>query len=199
VPRKLVDPPSSRGRGTTARLVIWRAGRLTVKKDAALIGDSCYTKASAPVVKRDVVKSTIMIGDRRKRIVLIDDHLVVRQGLERLLNAGDEFVVCEEAGDAAEGLVMVRDMRPDAVIVDVGLPGPDGIELTKQLLSEFPNLIVLILSAHEEPEYAIRALHAGAMGYVVKSEAIDALRDALRKAFSGGTSFSVLEKRGRVV
>jgi DNA-binding NarL/FixJ family response regulator len=131
-----------------------------------------------------------MLHERRKRIVLIDDHLLVRQGLERLLNAGDEFVVCEEAGDAAEGMEMVREMHPDAVIVDVGLPGPDGIQLTKQLLNEFPNLVVLILSMHEEPEYAIRAMHAGAMGYVLKNEAIDSLRSALRKAFNGGRSFS---------
>jgi DNA-binding NarL/FixJ family response regulator len=77
--------------------------------------------------------------DKRKRIVLVDDHALVRQGLERLLNVGDEFVVCEEAGDATEGMEMVREMRPDAVIVDVGLPGgPDGIELTEKLRSEFP-------------------------------------------------------------
>jgi DNA-binding NarL/FixJ family response regulator len=132
-----------------------------------------------------------MHGDRRKRIVLIDDHLVVRQGLERLLNAGDEFVVCEEASDAAEGLEMVREMRPDAVIVDVGLPGPgpDGLELTRQLLSEFPNLVVVVLSMHDEPEYAARAMASGAMAYVVKSEAIDTLCTALRNALNGRRTF----------
>jgi DNA-binding NarL/FixJ family response regulator len=118
----------------------------------------------------------MFLGDNRKRIVLIDDHLLVRQGLERLLNAGHEFVVCEEAGDAAEGMEIVRDMRPDAVIVDVGLPGgPDGIELTEKLWGEFPGLVVLILSAHEEPEYVRRAAQAGAMGYVLKKDAVDAL------------------------
>jgi DNA-binding NarL/FixJ family response regulator len=140
--------------------------------------------------EESVARSIIMMRDRRKRIVLIDDHLLVRQGLERLLNASDEFVVCEEAGNAAEGMEMVRDMRPDAVIVDVGLPGPDGIELTEQLLEEFPNLVVLILSMHEEPEYAVRAMQAGAMGYLVKNEAIDTLRTALRDAFSGKRNFS---------
>lgn len=135
-----------------------------------------------------------MPDDYRKRIILIDDHLVVRQGLERLLNLGNEFVVCEEAGDADEGMEMVREMRPDAVIVDVGLPGGDGIELTKQLLSEFPHLIVLILSAHEEPEWAARAMLAGAIGYVLKSEGIDVLRTALRNAFNGKRTFSPLEK-----
>ena len=80
-----------------------------------------------------------MFGDKRKRILLVDDHALVRQGLERLLNLGDEFVVCEEAGTAAEGIELVRELRPDAVIVDVGLPGKiDGIELTRQLRDEFP-------------------------------------------------------------
>ena len=132
----------------------------------------------------------MMLGDNRKRIVLIEDHLLVRQGLERLLNAGDEFVVCEEAGDAAEGIQMVREMRPDAVIVDVGLPGgPDGIELTEKLLSEFHGLVVLILSAHEEPEYVRRAAQAGAMGYLLKSEAVETLCIALRNAFKGKRTF----------
>jgi DNA-binding NarL/FixJ family response regulator len=127
--------------------------------------------------------------NRRTRLVLVDDHLLLRQGLERLLNATDEFVVCEEAGDAAQAMEVVREMRPDGVIVDVSLPGTDGIALTKQLLSEFPNLVVLVLSMHTEPEYALRALHAGAMGYVLKDEAMEALHIALRNAFSGKRTF----------
>ncbi len=80
--------------------------------------------------------------------------------------------------------------RPDAVIVDVGLPGgEDGIELTRKLCDEFPETVVLILSAHEEPEYARRAAEAGAMGYVLKSDAVDNLRSALRNAFKGRRTF----------
>ena len=131
-----------------------------------------------------------MFGDDRKRIVLIDDHLLVRQGLERLLNTGDEFVVCEEAGDAARGIEMVREMRPDAVIVDVGLPGGgDGIELTEELRTEFPDMVVVILSAHDEPEYARRAARAGAMAYIQKDEAVENLKLALRNAFKGKRTF----------
>src|SRR6266404_2577350 len=134
--------------------------------------------------------TTMFPPDKRKRIVLVDDHALVRQGLERLLNVGDEFVVCEEAGDATEGMEMVREMRPDAVIVDVGLPGgPDGIELTEKLVAEFPPIVVLILSAHDEPEYAQRAAAAGAMGYVLKNDAVDTLRMALRNAFKGKRTF----------
>jgi two-component system response regulator DegU len=116
-----------------------------------------------------------MRDDQRKRIVLIDDHRVVREGLERLLNLGDEFVVCEEAGDADTGLEMVQEMQPDAVVVDVQLPDADGIELASDLLRKFPHLVVIILSAHEEPELAARAMNAGAMAYVIKSEGIEAL------------------------
>jgi DNA-binding NarL/FixJ family response regulator len=129
------------------------------------------------------------LEDERKRIVLIDDHMLLREGLERLLNAGDEFVVCEEAGDAVEGMELVREMRPDAVVVDVGLPGEDGITLTRRLLDEFPRLVVVILSAEEGPEFFARAMSAGAMAYVKKSEAADALRAALRNAFNGKRTF----------
>ena len=139
-----------------------------------------------------------MKPDQRKRIVLIDDHLVLRQGLERLLNVGDEFVVCEEAGDAALGMALVREMQPDAVIVDVELPDTDGIELTGRLLEEFPHLVIIMLSAYEEPEMALRAMHAGAMGYVLKSEGIESLNAALRDAFNRKRSFAVLEKFGRI-
>jgi len=131
-----------------------------------------------------------MLGDNRKRIILIDDHSIVRQGLERLLNAGDEFVVCEEAGNASEGMELVRELRPDGVIVDVELPdGEDGIALTERLVAEFPAIVVLILSAHDESEYARRADDAGAMGYVLKSDGADTLRMALRNAFKGKRTF----------
>jgi DNA-binding NarL/FixJ family response regulator len=131
-----------------------------------------------------------MLGDRRKRILLVDDHALVRQGLERLLNLGDEFVVCEEAGTASEGMELVRELRPDAVIVDIGLPGgTNGIELTKELRDEFPAVVVLILSARDEPAYVRGAANAGAMGYVLKSEAVESLRIALRRAFAGKRTF----------
>lgn len=132
-----------------------------------------------------------MRHDKRKRIVVVDDHAMLGRGLEHLLNLDDEFVVCEEASDAAEGIERVREVRPDAVIVDVGLPGgADGIELTKKLREEFPEVVVLILSAHDEPEYARRAAEAGAMGYILKTQALDNLRLALRRAFAGRRTFN---------
>lgn len=126
---------------------------------------------------------------RRKRIVLIDDHRLLRQGLERLLESTDEFVVCGEAGDAAEGLSVVRKEKPDAVIVDIGLPDMDGISLTKKIAAEHPNLPIVILSMHEESDYARRAKEAGAMGYIAKNEAVEKLQVALRDAIKGRPAF----------
>jgi len=132
-----------------------------------------------------------MLGDNRKRLILIDDHVLVRHGLERLLNQGDKFVVCEETGDAAIGVELVRELRPDGVIVDACLRnGTDGIDLTKKLLREFPAIVVLILSAHDDPNYIRRAAKAGAMGYVVKRAPLETLLVALRNAFNGIRTFS---------
>ena len=127
---------------------------------------------------------------RRRSIVLVDDHIFLRKGLERVLNDTDEFVVCEGVGTAAEGLDAVRELQPDGAIVDVGLPDTDGIELTKQLVTEFPELIVIVLSMHEEPEYAERALQAGARAYILKNQASETLEKALRDAFEGKRLFS---------
>jgi DNA-binding NarL/FixJ family response regulator len=134
----------------------------------------------------------------RKSVVVIDDHILLRRGLERVLNATGEFFVCEEAGNAAEGLDVVEELRPDAVIVDVGLPDLDGIELTRQLVGKFPSLVVLVLSMHEEVEYAVRAMQAGARGYIMKNEATDKLQNALRDAFAGKRLFSTTVLDGTV-
>ena len=121
-----------------------------------------------------------MLGDNRKRLILIDDHILVRQGLECLLNRGDNFVVCEETGDATSGLELVRELRPDGVIIDPCLRhGTDGIDLTKKLLDEFPTIVVLILSVHDDPEYIRRAAKAGALAYVLKSAPFETLQLAL--------------------
>src|SRR5437016_11510159 len=121
----------------------------------------------------------------KKRILLVDDHPVLRRGLLRLIDSKDEFVVCGEASTAADAMALIRELEPDLVIADIGLPGTSGIELTKTIRAEFPKLPVLILSMHEEALYATRALRAGAMGYIVKQDAIDNIAAALREALNG--------------
>jgi len=121
----------------------------------------------------------------KKRVLLVDDHPVLRKGLVRLIDSKEEFTVCGEASTAVDAMALIRELEPDLVIVDIGLPGTSGIELTKTIRTEFQQLPVLILSMHEEALYATRALRAGAMGYIVKQDAIDNIAAALRDALNG--------------
>jgi DNA-binding NarL/FixJ family response regulator len=125
------------------------------------------------------------VQQNKKRVLLVDDHPVLRKGLARLIDSKEEFVVCGEASTAVDAMTLIRQLEPDLVIADIGLPGASGIELTKTIRTEFPNLPVLILSMHEEALYATRALRAGAMGYIVKQDAIDNIAAALRETLNG--------------
>jgi len=113
-------------------------------------------------------KSPKAAAPSAKRIVIVDDHPLFRHGLTDLISSNNDFAVCGEAGTAPEALTVVRKLKPDLVIVDLGLKGPSGIELTKSLRAEFPKLLVLILSMHDEPTYAVRSLRAGATDFLLK-------------------------------
>src|SRR5437879_2670143 len=120
----------------------------------------------------------------KKRILLVDDHPVLRKGLVRLIDAKDEFEVCGEASTAIDALALIRDLSPDLAVVDVSLRVTSGIELTESIRGEFRELPVLILSMHEEALYATRALRAGAMGYIVKQDAIDNIAAAFHETLN---------------
>jgi DNA-binding NarL/FixJ family response regulator len=120
------------------------------------------------------------------RIVIVDDHPLFRKGLEQLINSSDQaFTICGEAGDAAEGMSIIRHLKPDLAIVDLSLPGANGIELIKNIRAEFAKLPILILSMHDESLYALRALRAGAQGYVMKQEALENVIGAIREVLAG--------------
>ena len=119
------------------------------------------------------------------RIVLVDDHPIVRGGLVQMMASQPDLEVCGEAGSAREALEVIEDLRPDLAIVDIFLEGANGIELTKDLRAKFPGMPVLILSMHDEALYAERAIRAGAMGYVMKQEASRTIMDAIRTVMSG--------------
>jgi DNA-binding NarL/FixJ family response regulator len=120
-----------------------------------------------------------------KRIVIVDDHPLFRKGLEELIHSEGSFAVCGEAGNASEGIDVIRRLRPDLAIVDLSLPGANGIELIKNIRAEFPKLPILVLSMHDESLYALRALRAGAEGYVMKHEAMANVIQAIREVFNG--------------
>jgi DNA-binding NarL/FixJ family response regulator len=120
-----------------------------------------------------------------KRIVIVDDHPLFRKGLEQLISSEDGLAICGEAGDASTAMTVIRQKKPDLVIVDLSLPGANGIELIKNIRAEFHKVPVLTLSMHDESLYALRALRAGAQGYVMKQEALENVIIALRELFSG--------------
>jgi DNA-binding NarL/FixJ family response regulator len=122
---------------------------------------------------------------RSRHVVIVDDHPLIRRGLERLINSGERFHVAGEAGTAAESLEVLRDVRPAVVILDITLPDKDGIELTKEIVAKFPQTNVLIFSMHDDSDHATRAFHAGATGYMVKSDAVEKIETALEEVRHG--------------
>jgi DNA-binding NarL/FixJ family response regulator len=118
-------------------------------------------------------------------IVVVDDHPLFRHGLVQLLNSEEAFHVIGEANGAPDALAIVRRLKPALIIVDLGLKGPSGLELTKSLKVEFPKMPVLVLSMHDEPAYAVRSLRAGANGYVTKEEALASVLVAVREVING--------------
>jgi DNA-binding NarL/FixJ family response regulator len=126
----------------------------------------------------------------KKRVFVVDDHPIVRQGLALLINQESDLTVCGEAEDMQSALNSVVSARPDVLIVDISLTGPDGLELLKHVRIKCPTIPVLILSMHDESIYAERALRAGANGYIMKQEATDRVLVALRRILSGETYVS---------
>ena len=124
------------------------------------------------------------------RIVLADDHTIVREGLKQLLGAAGDLSVVGEAQDGHKVMELVRTQDFDVLLLDMSMPGRSGIELIKQVVSEKPRLRVLILSMHEEQQYAVRAIRAGAAGYLTKESASEQLVSVIRKVAAGGAFIS---------
>ena len=120
------------------------------------------------------------------RILIADDHDILRAGLKHILHDTGDIVVAGEACDGHQALSQVRTGQWDALVLDLSMPGKSGIELIKQIKGEFPRLPILILSMHKEDLYAVRALKAGASGYLCKDSAEALLAQAIRKVVGGG-------------
>ncbi len=118
-------------------------------------------------------------------VLIADDHAIVRQGLKQILSETDDLVVTGEADDGADALQLARQQPWDVFLLDVSMPNRNGIDTLKQLKKEFPRLPVLILSMHPEEQYAMRALKAGAAGYLTKQSAPEQLITAIRQVAGG--------------
>jgi DNA-binding NarL/FixJ family response regulator len=121
----------------------------------------------------------------KRRVLIVDDHPLMRQGLAQLINQQPDLVVCGEAEDVPQALRQTSELKPDVVIVDLSLRGSDGIELIKSLRLQYARLPILVLSMHDEAIYAERALKAGAWGYIMKQEATNQVLSALRRVLEG--------------
>lgn len=124
------------------------------------------------------------------RVVIADDHTIVREGLKQLLLTSGDFDVVGEARDGYEVVQLVRAAEFDVLLLDMSMPGKSGMELIKQVKAEKPKLRVLVLSMHQEHQYAVRAIKAGASGYLTKESASTQLVSAIHKVSTGGAFIS---------
>ena len=127
---------------------------------------------------------------KRIRIILVDDHPVVRQGLRKILSTFEQIAVEGEAGSGREAIELARELRPDVVVMDISMPQMSGIEATSILRRDLPEIKVLALSMHEDPSYVKQALRAGARGYMLKDSPPKDLVDAIANVNAGTVPMS---------
>ena len=124
------------------------------------------------------------------KVLLADDHAIIRDGLKQILADTDDLEVVGEAANGVEVLQQVRQKKWDVLVLDISMPGRNGLDLIHLVKVEQPGLPILILSMHHEEQYAVRALHAGASGYITKESDSDLLVAAIRRVASGGVHIS---------
>ncbi len=122
----------------------------------------------------------------KTRVLLVDDHMVVRIGLKALIDAEPDLAVVGEAGNGVEALAQARALTPDVIVMDISMPELDGLEATRRIRAELPQCCVLILTVHAQERYLFPVLKAGAAGYVLKSTVDTELLDAIRTVARGG-------------
>jgi DNA-binding NarL/FixJ family response regulator len=120
-----------------------------------------------------------------KRILIVDDHPMMREGLAQLIGNDPGLAVCGEAGDAHEALAKIASLQPDLVLTDITLPGKNGLELIKDIHAMHPAVLVLVLSMHDETLYVERVLRAGGRGYIMKQEGGKKIAQAVRRVLDG--------------
>jgi two-component system response regulator DegU len=121
------------------------------------------------------------------KITIIDDHQLFREGVKRILEFEKSFEVVAEGDDGRDALGLVEQYQPDVVIMDINMPGMNGVEATRELIEKYPSTKVIILSIHDDENYVTHALKTGACGYLLKEMDADALIEAVRVVADGGS------------
>ncbi len=124
-------------------------------------------------------------GDGRTRILIVDDHPIVRDGLRHLIEAEPDMIVCGEARSGEQALAIMDETVPDLALVDLGLPGMDGVTLIRKVRADYPDVQVLVVSMMDQALHAERALKAGASGFVTKADATEEVVTAIRRVTEG--------------
>lgn len=127
---------------------------------------------------------------KKARILLVEDHAVVRFGISQLINRQADMVVCGEEEDASHAMMAIEKLKPDLVIADISLKDSSGLELMRNIKATHPRLPVLVVSVHDESVYAEIAFRAGALGYLMKGEALEKVLVAIRRVFGGAVYVS---------
>lgn len=130
-------------------------------------------------------RSKTSAAPKKARILLADDHAVVRFGIAQLINRQEDMEVCGEEADASHALTAIEKLKPDLVIADISLKDSSGLELMRNLKVQYPKLAVLVLSVHDESIYAEMAFRAGALGYLMKGAEVDTILTAIRRVLGG--------------
>ena len=124
------------------------------------------------------------------RVLIADDHVVVRHGVRRFLEDGADITVVGEAADGLEALRLVEEQLPDEALLDIQMPGLNGVEVARQIRSRFPQVKTLMLTAYDDDAYVFAALKAGANGYLLKTAGVEELLSAVRNVFRGQSALS---------
>lgn len=137
--------------------------------ESGLTASAPFTGSTAPV----------------RRVLVVEDHPIFRHGIVALIEEESDFSVCAQAESSAQALALMREHNPDVVLMDISLPGTNGVELIKMIKAENPGLPILVLSMHPESLYALRVLRAGALGYIMKAAGAASIVEGLHKVLRG--------------
>ncbi len=150
-----------------------------------MAASSAWVRSS--VTQSGINSSGLNTGKRRvRRVLIVDDHPIVRQGLRRIMENEDDLNVCGEVETARDARTAIKQLSPDVIIADISLKQSDGIELVRDVRAHYPQLPILVLSMHDESIYAERMLSAGANGYIMKQAASEQFLISLRRVLDGG-------------